>query len=289
VNTHPALLRAALLTLAFIVGACAQLKDSMQPGDTPKAASPQVTETALRDRAREQLATGIKQYEAGDYDAAVKSLSASLDHGLLTKTEQSTARKHLAFVYCVSAREAACRDEFRKAFEINPEFSLSAAEDGHPIWGPVYRNVRTQLIVEREAAQARSRPVIPLGKSEQLLADGLEKYGAGDYDSAIKLFESALKEGLAANPDKVKAMKHIAFSLCLKERYRECRAEFVKIYDVDPAFDLTPAEVGHPSWTKTFAAAKAQAKKALAAKEAREKAAKDKPAAPPVAAVPKKN
>ena len=51
------------------------------------------------------------------------------------------------------------------------EFSLSPAEDGHPIWGPVYRNVRTQLIMEREAAQDRGKPIIPLSKSEQMLAD----------------------------------------------------------------------------------------------------------------------
>ena len=60
----------------------------------------------------------------------------------------------------------------------------------------------------------------------------------------------------------------------------------MKIYDVDPSFDLTPAEAGHPSWPKTCAQAKAQARKAQqdkAAKEAREKA----PVAP--AAVPKKN
>ena len=60
---------------------------------------------------------------------------------------------------------------------------------------------------------------------------------------------------------------------------------------MNPDFDLTPAEAGHPSWTKTFAAAKVQAKKQLAekaARDAKEKAAKDK-AAPPTAAVPKKN
>ena len=89
-------------------------------------------------------------------------------------------------------------------------------------------------------------------------------------------------------------MKHIAFSLCLQEKYRDCRAEFVKIYDVDPDFDLTPAEAGHPSWTKTFAAAKAHAKRALAdkaAQEAKAKSAKEKAASPPPAAasVPKKN
>jgi len=271
---------------AALAGGCAELQKAT--GDAPRAAAPQITEATLRDRAKEQLALGIKQYEAGEYDASLKSLSTSLDHGLLSKPEQAMARKHLAFIHCVSNREAACRDEFRKAFEIHPDFSLSAAEDGHPIWGPVYRNVRTQLITEREAAQQRSRPIIPLSKAEQILADGLVKYDSGEYEAALKLLEASLKEGLQEKSDKVRAMKYTAFSLCLRERHRECRAAFVKIYDVDPKFDLTPAEIGHPSWTKTFAAAKAQAKRAIAAKEAKERSAKDK-AAPPAAAVPKKN
>ena len=64
----------------------------------------------------------------------------------------------------------------------------------------------------------------------------------------------------------------------------------VTIYDVDPEFDLTPAEAGHPSWTRTFAGAKAQAKKAIADKTAKDKArpGSDKPAAPPAASVPPK-
>jgi hypothetical protein len=39
-------------------------------------------------------------------------------------------------------------------------------------------------------------------------------------------------------------MKYTAFTLCLTEKYPQCRAEFVKIYDVNPRFDLTPAEAG---------------------------------------------
>ena len=62
--------------------------------------------------------------------------------------------------------------------------------------------------------------------------------------------------------------------------------------DIDPEFDLTPAEAGHPQWTRTFAGAKAQAKKALADKAAQDPArsAKDKApaAAPPAASVPPK-
>jgi hypothetical protein len=129
---------------------------------------------------------------------------------------------------------------------------------------------------------------MPLGKAEQILNDALVKYDAGDYDAALKLFEQSIKEGLKEKADQVRAMKFTAFSLCLKDRFSACRTEFIKIYDVDSAFDLTPAEAGHPSWTKTFAAAKAYAKKELAAKEAREKAAKDKAATPPAAGVPKK-
>jgi len=269
-----------LLALAALLSGCAEL----QKGDPkPAPVTPQVTESALRQRATEQLALGLRQYDAGDNDNAQKNLGASLEHGMLNKVDQSIARKYLAMIHCVSNREAQCRDEFRKAFEINPEFSLTAAEDGHPIWGPVYRSVRTQLITEREAAADASRPRILLTKSEQMLADGMQKYDAGDYAESQRLYELALKEGLKDKADQVKALKHVAFSLCLREKYRECRASFVKIYDVDPDFDLTPAEAGHPSWRQTFAQAKSQAKKALA-----DKAAKERPPVAPVA-VPKKN
>ena len=274
---HITWLAAAALALA----ACQQF-----PGigtGTGQAAAPQISEESLRDRANEQLAAGIKQYDAGEYDAAVKSLTDSLDHGLLTKADQSRARKYLAFSHCVSGREQQCRGEFRKAFEINPDFSLAPAEDGHPSWGPIYREVRTQLISEREAAVRK--PLIPLAKAEQMLSDGLVKYDSGDYAAAHTLLEGALKEGLRAKEDQVKAMKHVAFALCLQGKFPACRAEFVKIYDVDPHFDLTPAEAGHPSWTRTFATAKAQAKKALQEKEARDKAK----GTPPTASVPKKN
>jgi tetratricopeptide (TPR) repeat protein len=233
------------------------------PPPAPQPVTPQITDETLRARARDQLATGLKLYDTGDSDGALRSLNAALEHGLLPKTDQSVARKHLAFVHCLSGRDAQCRDEFRKAFEIDPAFALTAAEDGHPIWGPVYRSVRTQLIAEREAELGKSRA--PLGKAEQLLADGLVKYEAGNFPEATKLLEAALKEGLRQKPDQVRAMKHIAFCLCLQDKYSACRAQFLKIFEVDPGFDLTPAEAGHPQWTKTFAGAKAQAKQRPAA------------------------
>ncbi len=278
--------RLIIAALALLAGACQQLPGTDKPAPT---AVPQVSEDSLRERAKGQLTRGIEQYNAGEYDAAIRTLAGSLDHGMLSKAEQSQARKFIAFSHCVSSREAPCRDEFRKAFEINSDFSLTAAEDGHPIWGPVYRNVRNQLIAEREAVNRKPMSLLPMAKAEQMLADGIVQYDAGDYDAALRLLEGALKENLKDKADQVRAMKHVAFSQCLKERISACRASFVKIYDVDPNFDLAPAEAGHPSWARTFAAAKAQAKKDLAAKEGREKSAREKAVAPPAAAVPKKN
>ena len=275
--------RALPLALVLLVAACAEmpkLGGTAEPA-SQKPAAPQITEDMLRARAREHLAQGVKQYEAGEYDNAARSLGAALDHGLLAKPEQARARKLMAFMHCASGRESHCRDEFRKAFEIHPEFTLTSAEDGHPIWGPVYRGVRTQLMTEREAGQTRrTSSFMPLSKGETMLQEGLVKYDSGDYDAALKLLEAALKEGLKDKAEQVRAMKFVAFSLCLKDRVPACRAAFLKIYEVNPEFDLTPAEAGHPSWTRTFASVKAQVRKASAGKAA-------KP--PPTATVPKKN
>lgn len=257
-------------------------------GTKPQPVTPQITEDVLRSRAQDQLAQGVKQYDTGDFDNALKSLGGSLEHGMLSKHDQSKARKYLAFIFCVTGREAQCRDEFRKAFEIDQAFALTPAEDGHPIWGPVYRDVRTQLISEREAASSTARPSAPLDKSQQLLSDGIVKYDAGEYDAARKILEASLTEGLKDTASRAKAMKYIAFTLCLQAQYRKCRDEFVRIYtDVDANFDLAPAEAGHPSWTRTFASAKAAGKRAAAAKAARE-AKEKRNATPPAAAVPGK-
>lgn len=87
------------------------------------------------------LSTGLKQYEDGDYQPAAKSLQSALDQGLNNK-DQVVARKHLAFIYCSQNRTGPCREEFRKALAVDPAMELAAAEAGHPIWGPIFQNVK---------------------------------------------------------------------------------------------------------------------------------------------------
>ena len=87
------------------------------------------------------LAAGIQNYDNGKYDDAAKALQSALDLGL-DKGEQVKAHKYLAFIHCASGREKQCRDEFRKALDIDPSLELKPAEAGHPIWGPVFRSVK---------------------------------------------------------------------------------------------------------------------------------------------------
>lgn len=101
-------------------------------------------------KAEQELSTGIKQYENGNYQTATKYLQSALYAGLTFKSDQVTAYKYLAFIDCISDREKLCREEFRKAFILDPNFELSAAEVGHPIWGPIYRSVREEQAGSRK-------------------------------------------------------------------------------------------------------------------------------------------
>jgi tetratricopeptide (TPR) repeat protein len=243
---------------AAAITACAP----QQSADPAAPRVPQISESQLREKARESLAHGVEQYNAGRFAEASRSLTAALDHGQLTRPEQGSARKYLAFIYCTSGREPQCRDEFRKALEIDPGFELSAAEAGHPSWGHVYRDVRMRLSAPAATPAAAAKPAPVRSGAEGLLDQGLARYAEGKFDAAAKLFTASLKQGLAAKGDQVTALKHSAFSLCLLNRKTACRNEFTKIFKVEPAFDLAPAEAGHPSWSKVFADAKARAQAA---------------------------
>ncbi len=83
------------------------------------------------------LNAGLRSYENGNYNEAMKQLQSALDQGL-SKSGQLQAHKHLAFIHCASGRQGPCRNEFRKALTIDPAFDLTPAEAGHPLWGPVF-------------------------------------------------------------------------------------------------------------------------------------------------------
>ncbi|MBY0579942.1 MAG: TssQ family T6SS-associated lipoprotein [Burkholderiales bacterium] len=93
-------------------------------------------------KGKQMLGSGIKSYEDGNYKEAVGELQGALDAGLSSSADKVAAHKFLAFTYCISSREALCREEFMKALAIDPKFELAPAEAGHPIWGNVFRSIR---------------------------------------------------------------------------------------------------------------------------------------------------
>lgn len=97
-------------------------------------------------KAEQALSTGIKQYDDGELKAAQKNLQDALSLGLTFDSDKVAAHKHLAFIYCSSNQERLCREEFRRAFEVDSSFKLERTEIGHPLWGPVYTGVRADLL-----------------------------------------------------------------------------------------------------------------------------------------------
>ena len=61
-----------------------------------------------------------------------------------------------------------------------------------------------------------------------------------------------------SRPDRVKAHKYLAFIACVSSQQLTCREEFGIALELDPKFDLAPAEAGHPIWGPVFKSVKAK-------------------------------
>ncbi|MBT9591025.1 MAG: TssQ family T6SS-associated lipoprotein [Thiobacillus sp.] len=91
-----------------------------------------------------------------------------------------------------------------------------------------------------------------LRKAEKDLSLGIRAYEDGDYKNASRLLQSALAADLFLTSDKVAAHKYLAFMHCAQSREKACRDAFRKVLELNPDFQLTPAEAGHPSWGPVF-------------------------------------
>jgi Tfp pilus assembly protein PilF len=141
--------------MILILAACAQDSKTIIPEDSkeevsidpvdPKTQIAEPVQSEDKIKAMLLLNAGVKCYEEGKYNSAEKSLKAALKTDLLDTADQVTAHKYLAFLYSVSNRKTLCRKAFEKAFELDPNFTLSPAEAGHPMWGPIYLSVKAKL------------------------------------------------------------------------------------------------------------------------------------------------
>lgn len=151
---------ALLLGAATLLGGCAdspifqqrQARSVNHPKATEVLERPAAAarEAASRGRERDSdaaskdatgLREGIRLYNDGDFDGAIKRLSArDLNNGPLAT--RLAAIKYTAFSYCVTSRPAQCRQSFDKALRLDPSFELDPGEQGHPLWGPVFEKAK---------------------------------------------------------------------------------------------------------------------------------------------------
>lgn len=151
-----------LAAMAALLGGCANApffdKKPARSPDHPKAATtveretPAVREAPPRpkERPRERddtpapssgLQEGMRLYNDGDYNGAIKRLSArDVNNGPLST--RLTALKYMAFSYCVTSRPGPCRQAFERALRLDPAFDLAPGEHGHPLWGPVFTRAK---------------------------------------------------------------------------------------------------------------------------------------------------
>ena len=103
------------------------------PGNPIPPGSAQADQGALMD--------GIELYNKGSYNEAIKRLAAP-EIALGTKADRLQALKYTAFSYCVTSRQTLCRQQFEKAFKLDPAFDLQAGEHGHPLWTPQFEKAK---------------------------------------------------------------------------------------------------------------------------------------------------
>jgi predicted transcriptional regulator len=92
------------------------------------------------------LNNAISSFEDGNYTSSMTVLQRLVTNAAASKKEKLKAYKYLAFIHCISAREKMCRESFEKAFALDPNFSLTPAEAGHPVWGPVFSSVKYKSV-----------------------------------------------------------------------------------------------------------------------------------------------
>lgn len=126
-------IRLSLLACALLLGACASTPPAAPPAPPAAAPAPSAGQTALNE--------GIALYNKGQFNEAIKRLGAP-EIGADSKATQLAALKYMAFSYCVTNRATLCRQQFEKAFKLDPAFDLATGEKGHPLWGPQFARAR---------------------------------------------------------------------------------------------------------------------------------------------------
>ena len=110
--------------------------------DNRSAARSEARAEAQSGRDQAALRDGIRLYNEGDFNGAIKRLGSNDIRGSSPVRIRVEALKYSAFSYCVTSRPKLCEQAFEKALKIDPDFTLESGEEGHPLWGPAYERAK---------------------------------------------------------------------------------------------------------------------------------------------------
>jgi len=148
----------AALIAAALMSACAM--QAPPPGPAPVAAQPvpepvraqpetespeKIAEKAARAAAQAEFDGAVALYTNGDYRGAIKRFTAIHDSLHAYRDLELLSLKYMAFSYCVTGHAPMCKQEFEKAFKLDPSFDLEPGEKGHPLWGPVFEKAKKEM------------------------------------------------------------------------------------------------------------------------------------------------
>lgn len=83
-------------------------------------------------------------YDSGDYGSVIRRAATDATLQDAPQDIRIQALKLQAFSLCLREHAFLCKDRFRQILALQPDFQLSASEDGHPLWGPVFQQARQE-------------------------------------------------------------------------------------------------------------------------------------------------
>jgi hypothetical protein len=138
----------------FLACAAAMLVAACATAPPPPPPQPTVSVARLYEQPAERaFLNALRLYEEGQHERAEAQFRRALSDGLKDRHDVAIANKHLAFIACAYNRPVDCETAFRAAFAADPGFTLTDAEVGHPIWGPVYKRVSLEQATRSPSAK----------------------------------------------------------------------------------------------------------------------------------------
>lgn len=122
--------RFALMSAVVVLAGCAT---NTTPPSPPRVATQE---------ARDQLQQVRDAYNAGRYGDVIRQVATSDALHQSTDEIRIESLKLQAFSYCLGNYRQLCEDGFHRILQLQPSFTLSPSEAGHPQWGPVFRQAK---------------------------------------------------------------------------------------------------------------------------------------------------